>query len=41
MEFFMAMVNDINSVNIAIESSFLGVWNSLLIIFVDCYFYYL
>ena len=41
MEFFMAMVNDINSVNIAIESSFLGVRNSLLIIFVDCYFYYL
>ena len=43
MEFFMALVNDVNSVTIAIDSSFLGVRNSLLIIiiFVDCYCYYL
>ena len=43
----MAVVNDVNLVNIAMESSLLGVRNSLLIIFiiivtfVDCYCYYL
>ena len=38
-------VNDANSVTVAIDSSFLGVQNSLLIIiiiiFVNCYCYYL
>ena len=43
MELFMAMVSDVNSVTIAMDSSFLGVRNLLLIIiiFVDCYCYYL
>ena len=43
MELFMAMVSDVNSVTIAMDSSFLGVQNLLLIIiiFVDCYCYYL
>ena len=47
MEFFMAVVNDVNLVTIAIDSSFLGVRNSLLliiiiiiIILVDYYCYY-
>ena len=36
----MAMVSDVNSVTIAMNSSFLGVPNLLLIIvFVDCYCY--
>ena len=41
-EFLMAAVNDLNSMTIAIDSSFLGTLNSLLltIIFVDCYCYY-
>ena len=40
----MAMVSDINSVTIAMDSFFLGVRNLLLpliIIFADCYCYYL
>ena len=39
----MAIVGDVNSVTIAMENSFLGVRNLLLIIiiFVDCYCYYL
>ena len=39
----MAMVGDVNSVTIAMDSSNLGVPNLLLIIiiFVDCYCYYL
>ena len=40
----MAMVSDVNSVTIAMDSSFLGVRNLLLIIiiiFVDYYCYYL
>ena len=39
----MAVVSDANLVTIAIDSSFLGVQNLLLIIiiFVDCYCYYL
>ena len=42
-EFFMGVVNDVSSVTIAIDSSFLVVRNSLLIIiiFADCYCYYL
>ena len=41
----MAMVSDVNSVTIAMDSSFLGVRNLLLlliiiIIFVNCYCYY-
>ena len=43
MELFMAAVNDVNSVTIAMDSYFLGVRYLLLIfiIFVDCYCYYL
>ena len=43
IELFMAMVSDINSATIAMDSSSLEVGNLLLIIiiFVDCYFYYL
>ena len=39
----MAMVSDTNLVTIAIDSSFLGVQNLplIIIIFVDCYCYYL
>ena len=38
----MAMVSDVNSVTIAMDSSLLGVPDVLLvIIFVDCYCYYL
>ena len=49
MEFLMAVVNNVNSVTIAIDSSFLGVWNwqliviiiiIIIIIVVDCYCYY-
>ena len=43
IELFMAVVSDVNSVTIAMDSSSLEVRNLLLIIiiFVDCYFYYL
>ena len=43
MELFMAVVNDVNSVTIAMDGYFLGVRNLLLIIiiFVDCYCQYL
>ena len=45
MGLFMAVVNNVNLVTIAMDSSFLGVQNLLLImiiiIFVDCYCYYL
>ena len=39
----MAVVNDVNSVAIAINSSFLGIRNSqlMIIIFRNCYCYYL
>ena len=39
----MAMTSDVNSVTTAMDSSFLGVPNLLLIIviFIDCYCYYL
>ena len=38
----MAMVSDVNSATIALDGSFLGIPNLLLIIiFVDCYCYYL
>ena len=42
MELVMAVVSDVNSVAIAMDSSFLGVRNLLLVIviFVDCYCYY-
>ena len=43
MEYFMVVVNDVYSMTIAIDSSFLGVQDSVLtiIIFVNCYCYYL
>ena len=43
MKLFMAVVNDVNSVTIAMDSSFLGVRNLRLtiIIFIDFYCYYL
>ena len=42
MELVMAVVSDVNSVTVTIDSSFLGVRNLLLVIviFVDCYCYY-
>ena len=43
IEFLMAVVNNVHSVSIAIDGSFLEARNSLLIIiiFVSCYSYYL
>ena len=36
----MTMVSGLSSVTIAMDSSFLGFRNLLIIIFVDCYCYY-